>query len=150
MHLPLNKTSQEIFNETAAWEFFNEKAGDPYGYYNFLFGWIDTPFDNYPPLLPSFLLPIAFSVVEKIDYDTIDIFFNQAMNHRLGTTGLNISEITGAAADKNLTIDDVVAMVEKDGWLYYGAQPRNTTSYVCSAFVAGVYKAAGLFGDLEI
>jgi len=43
-----------------------------------------------------------------------------------------------------------MAMPELDGWLYSGVQPRNTTSYVCSAYVAAIYKAAGLFDDMEI
>lgn len=36
-------------------------------------------------------------------------------------------------------------MVEIDGWEY-----NDGVSYVCSAYVAAMYKAAGLFGDLEI
>jgi len=34
--------------------------------------------------------------------------------------------------------------------LYTGVQDRYTTSYVCSSFVVGCYKAAGLFGNLTI
>jgi hypothetical protein len=49
-----------------------------------------------------------------------------------------------------MTIDEAMAIVEEDGWMYYGVQPRNTTSYVCSAFVAAVYQAAGVFGDKKI
>ena len=107
--MPLSQASVEKFNETAAWEFFNEKEGTPYGYYNFLFGWIDTPFDNYPPLLPSYLLPIVMAVIEKIDYEAIDILYNQGINHRLGTSGLSISQLAAEAADRNLTLDQLNA-----------------------------------------
>jgi len=41
-------------------------------------------------------------------------------------------------------------MPEIDGWEYTGIEPRDGRSYVCSAYVAAVYKAAGLFGDFEI
>jgi hypothetical protein len=47
-------------------------------------------------------------------------------------------------------LDDVMGMVEQDGWEYTGQLPRDGLSYVCSAYVAAMYKAAGLFGDLEI
>ena len=42
-------------------------------------------------------------------------------------------------------MDQIGAMVEIDGWEY-----NDGVSYVCSAYVAAMYKAAGLFGDLEI
>lgn len=36
-------------------------------------------------------------------------------------------------------------MVEKDEWVY-----SDGPSYVCSAFAAGLYKAAGLFDGMDI
>jgi len=79
------------FDNKKAVDFFNETAGLPYGYHNFLYGWIDTPRDNLPPLLPNEFLPILFSVVEMIAPDTANEFFTEALNKRLGTTGLNIA-----------------------------------------------------------
>lgn len=49
-----------------------------------------------------------------------------------------------------MTIQDVMAIVEEDGWIYSGEEPKDGLSYVCSAYVAALYKAAGLFGDVEI
>jgi hypothetical protein len=43
-----------------------------------------------------------------------------------------------------------MALPEIDGWEYTGEEPRDGWSYVCSAYVAAMYKAAGLFDDLEI
>lgn len=105
---------------------------------------------NFPPLLPAKLVPIAFSMMEELDPDTIDIFFGQAINHRLGTKGLKIQDLTYEAAKRDLTLMDVAAMPEKEGWVYEGIEPRDGISYVCSAYVAAMYKRAGLFGDLEI
>ena len=147
VHMPLSPENRAKFNETAAQEFFNKTEGDPYGYYNFLFGWIDTPQDNYPPLLPSYFAPIAFSIVGKIAPSVLDIFLLQAMNHRLGTYGLDMEQIAATAADRGLTVDDLMAQVEVDGWLYSGVQPRNTTSYVCSSYVSALYSAAGLYDN---
>jgi len=51
-HFPLNAEARSRFNEKAAQDFFFQTDGLPYGYHNFLFGWIDTPAKNWPPLLP--------------------------------------------------------------------------------------------------
>jgi hypothetical protein len=69
------------------------------------------------------------------------------MNKRLETEGLNLEAIAAEAAKRNMSIQDVWAMPEHDGWIYTGEEPRDGESYVCSAFVAAIYKAAGLFGD---
>lgn len=90
VHMPLSAAARAQFNETAAIEFFKATEGLPYGYHNFLFGWIDTAEDNYPPLIPPGLLPIALSIFEDFDPIVSDIFVGQALNHRLGTQGLNI------------------------------------------------------------
>jgi hypothetical protein len=84
-HLPLREDIRAKFNETAAQEYFFSKEGIPYGYYNFLFGWVDTPEDNWPPILPAYFAPIVFSILGQFAPKTMDIFFNQAINHRLGT-----------------------------------------------------------------
>jgi hypothetical protein len=65
-HLPLSPEKRAIFNETAAQEFFFATEGVPYGYHNFLFGWIDTAEENWPPLLPPGLIPIVFSVFSRL------------------------------------------------------------------------------------
>ena len=41
-------------------------------------------------------------------------------------------------------------MVEHDGWIYSGEEPRDGLSYVCSAYVTSMWKAAGLFDGMEI
>jgi len=41
-----------------------------------LFGWIDTAEDNWPPILPSGLVPIVFSIIEKIAPTVVDEFFS--------------------------------------------------------------------------
>jgi len=40
--------------------------GFPYGYHNFLFGWVDTPRDNFPSLLDPDFAVVVFSLLEKI------------------------------------------------------------------------------------
>jgi len=48
-----------------------------------------------------------------------------------------------------MTVQQVMAMVEQDGWLYTGEVPRDGESYVCSAYVAALYKAGGILGDVN-
>ena len=143
-HLPLNAEARAKFNETAAREFFLQTEGLPYGYHNFLFGWVDTPSDNLPPLIPNGLIPIIFSILEDLTPSTVDIFFNQAINKRLGTVGLNIKQLSAECARRNTTIEAVMSQVEVEGWEYTGLE-NDGRSYVCSAYVAAAYQAAGLF-----
>ena len=89
-HLPLSPEARARFNETAAMEFFLQTEGLPYGYHNFLFGWIDTPNSNFPPLVPHGFIPIVFSILEDFLPNVTDIFIGQALNKRLGTKGLTM------------------------------------------------------------
>jgi len=93
------------FNVTAAKEFFEFTEGLSYGYHNFLFGWIDTPKDNYPPLLPDKLMPIIFSFVEKIMPEQMDILLDQGLNKRLGTEGLKLPDLARVAAERDMTLE---------------------------------------------
>jgi hypothetical protein len=90
MWMPLSNEVSANFDEKAAYEWFKTVEGLPYGYHNMLFNWIDTKFDNWPPQLPSYLVPIAFAMLEHLLPDVIGSFFGEAMNMRLGTKGLNI------------------------------------------------------------
>jgi len=102
--MPLKPEVRAKFNEEAAIKFFKETEGLPYGYHNFLFGWIDTPENNFPPLIPPKLMPIFFSMLEEIVPDVIDTFYGQALNHRLGTHGLKLSQLAKVAAERDMTL----------------------------------------------
>ena len=66
-HARLSPEYQSRFDEKAAWEYAQTLLGLPYGYQNFIFGWIDTPSENYPWPLSSELLQVAFPVIEKVN-----------------------------------------------------------------------------------
>jgi len=63
---------------------------------------------------------------------------------RLKTKNLNMGEIAIEISKRGMTIQDIMASVEKDGWYY-----SDGYSYVCSAFVAACYKAGGLLPEIE-
>jgi len=119
--------------------------GYPYGYHNFLFSWVDTPDANFPRVVAPDLFPIVIDMLDHLMHDTINSFFLEAMNMRLETSGLSYREIVTETVHRNMTIQDVMAMPEMDDWIY-----SDGPSFVCSCFVIGIYKAAGLFGNMEI
>uniref|UniRef100_A0A7S3IGQ5 Uncharacterized protein n=1 Tax=Strombidium inclinatum TaxID=197538 RepID=A0A7S3IGQ5_9SPIT len=145
-YMPLSEEKRAQFNETSAREFFFETEGLPYGYHNFLYGWIDTPEDNFPRLLPKDLVPIVFAMIEKIDKNLTDTFFTDALNKHLNTTGLDIAGVAAEGAKRGMNISDIMAIVEEDGWKYNSFY-HDGEAYVCSSYVIALYKAAGLFGD---
>ena len=59
--------------------------GFPYGYHNFLFGWIDTPDGNYPPLLDSTLVLVVLSFIERLYELPMRMILTEALNMRLDT-----------------------------------------------------------------
>jgi hypothetical protein len=59
--LPLKKEIAAQYDVEAARAFFFEREGLPYGYHNFLFGWIDDKRNNLPPLMPQEWMPIVLA-----------------------------------------------------------------------------------------
>lgn len=72
--------------------------GMPYGYHNFVFGWLDTAKDNFPTFLSAEFATYAFSFIEKIAPKVATQMVGEGLNKRLGTVGLSIPEITIEAA----------------------------------------------------
>lgn len=119
--------------------------GYPYGYHNFIYTWIDTKDQNLPYLIPSEFVPIAFDIVGSLLPSAIDSIALEGINLRLGTSGLNMKQLTEEAAQRNMTITDVMAMPEQDSWIY-----SDGPSYVCSCFVVAIWKEAGVLDDMEL
>jgi len=85
-YLPLTDELADKFNETAAREFYFSMEGSPYGYHNFLYGWVDTPEDNWPPIFPAHFGPILFSWIEHYAPNLATDMFTEALNKRLGVS----------------------------------------------------------------
>lgn len=83
-----------------------------YGYGNFLYGWIDTAEDNWPPLLPIHAVPDVFAIMQNFAADTVYTFFTEALNRRLGTDGLDIQGVVEEGYNQGYKIDEVMALVE--------------------------------------
>lgn len=61
-HLSLTAEARSRFNETAAKAFFNRTEGLPYGFHNFLYGWIDT--ERIAPFTPVGAATQVFAIFE--------------------------------------------------------------------------------------
>lgn len=158
---PLSAESRANFNVTAALQFFRSTEGVDYGYYNMLMAWLDTEKDNYPCVAPDFTMCLTWSHVEilmgVLDHlapSIADLLFSQAFNHRVGTTGLRPAEVLQYAYQNksmsNLALLPII--VEDDSWNYSIKRYNQTTqapSMVCCVFVCHMWKAGGLFDDLD-
>ena len=149
VHMPLSPENRAKFNEKAAQDWFKSVQGLPYGYHNFLYGWVDTPDDNWPVFLGKNFVPVAFALYERFNSNFTDTFYSAAINKHLGTEGLRIGALAHEAGKRGLTLSEAMAIAEQDGWKYKG-EYHDGLSMVCSSFVVNFWKAGGLFGDLNI
>jgi hypothetical protein len=143
--IPLKEELRSKYDEKKAWEEFDRLEGLPYGYSNFLFGYIDTKDSNLPDVFDIIFISLVLEVLEKVIPEGVDRVFLQGLNMRLGTKDLNVNGIWQEIYKRQITLPDLMAVVEKEGWEYPTGE-----NYVCSAFVVKMYKSGGLFGDLEI
>jgi hypothetical protein len=151
--LPLKPEYSAAFNQTAAWETVDSLLGYPYGYHNFIFGWVDTATTSLPPLLsPNVVAPI-FSFLEYWSPSAAAEILTLALNMRLekyfGIETNNLTytlpQIGDILYELNMTFPELYETVELDEWVY-----PDGPSLVCSSFVVAVWKGAGLFGDMQI
>ena len=54
--------------------------------------------------MPNEFIPIMSSLVEAVQPQVSDNVFTHALNMRLGTEGLNISEVAAKAAKQDMTL----------------------------------------------
>eukprot|EP00698_Gefionella_okellyi_P000297 TRINITY_DN10251_c0_g1_i2.p1 TRINITY_DN10251_c0_g1~~TRINITY_DN10251_c0_g1_i2.p1 ORF type:complete len:438 (-),score=61.82 TRINITY_DN10251_c0_g1_i2:354-1667(-) len=140
------------FNVTAAYEFFLSVEGNPYGWQNYFYGWVDTPEGNFPTPLSPQSVPVLISLLEQFDPAEANLAFLPGLNKRLGTVNLTIVEILHTIQQRNITWDQLITMPELDSYRYYfntthGEEPL--PAMVCSVFVTAFYRAAGLFPGVE-
>ncbi|KAG2310608.1 hypothetical protein Bca52824_022165 [Brassica carinata] len=141
--LPLHPDMRAKFNVTAAWEYARSMEGKPYGYHNLIFSWIDTVSENYPPPLDSHLVASFMTVWSKMQPDYAANMWNEALNKRLGTEGLDLSDVLVEVEKRGSSFDKLLAIPEQDDWIY--SDGKSTS---CIAFILEMYKEGGLFGSL--
>ena len=143
--LPLREEYRNKLDVTKANEWYYKVEGLPYGYHNFLFGWIDTVNDNFPFGIGNYIVELIFSIVSKVYSPFSDLIITEALNIRLNTKGLTFQQAIAEGARQGKSFEQIIAEPEVDGIEYHDG-----LSYVCSSFVVGYWKNGGMFGDMVI
>ena len=144
--LPLREEYRNKLNETKANEWFtNVVEGLPYGYHNFISGWIDTENDNFPFGIGNYLIELIFSILSKVYTPFSDLLITESLNIRLNTKGLTLQQAIAEAARRGKSFEQLIAEPEVDGIEY-----SDGLSYVCSSFVVAYWKNGGMFEGLTI
>ncbi|OAY77520.1 hypothetical protein ACMD2_21617 [Ananas comosus] len=138
--LPLHPDMRAKFNETAAWEYANSMSGLPYGYHNMIFSWIDTISGNYPPPLDAHVVASFMTMWTKLQPAYAGNMWNEALNKRLGTEGLDLAEIMVESEKQGISFEKLLTIPEQDDWVYIDGKSTS-----CVVFILGMYKEAGLF-----
>ncbi|XP_062018068.1 uncharacterized protein LOC133734426 [Rosa rugosa] len=141
--LPLHPDIRAKFNETAAWEYARSMEGQPYGYHNMIFSWIDTIDENYPPPLDAHVIASVMTVWNQIKPTYAANLWNEALNKRLETQNLSFPEILVEVEKRGSSFDQLLTIPEQDDWLY--SDGKSTS---CVAFILEMYKEAGLFDPI--
>ncbi|KAH7546689.1 hypothetical protein FEM48_Zijuj01G0228300 [Ziziphus jujuba var. spinosa] len=141
--LPLHPDVRAKFNETAAWEYAKSMVGQPYGYHNMIFSWIDTKDKNYPPPVDAHLVASFMTVWNQFQPEYASNLWNEALNKRLGTQGLDVPDIIVEAEKRGTSFAELLAVPEQDDWVYSDGKSAS-----CIAYILEMYKAAGLFGSI--
>jgi hypothetical protein len=157
---PLNQNYRSKYNSTSAIEFFKANEGFDYGYITMLWGWIDTLYNNYPCIPEDYssvclqweLVESVFAIIDR-NIPEVSLLWNPAWNKRIGTTNLKTSDIYYTAQTQlNMDSRTIPTIVEQDSWVYdttRNGEPAVGKSMVCCVFVCNMWKAAGMFGDLD-
>jgi len=159
---PLSPEVRATFNQTAAWNYIQTQLNYSYGYMNFLWGWIDTMNENFPcvPPYPDNSLCLVWQhieiltgLVEKVSPPIAETFYRQAFRLRLNNTQLpDIASIYRYGVSQGIDSPTLYTMVELDSYRYNTTQSGNPAvgqSMVCDVFVCNVWKAAGIFNNIN-
>jgi len=153
VYVPLSAEARALFDENKAVLFVKQNMGLNYGFGNILWGWIDSENDNYPYPLTWQAHEVLPALISKISPQISDLLWNQAFNFRIGTKGLNTADIYQELINKNMTFGQFVSIPEQDDWEYVQINNDNQTvsgrSMVCNVFVCAVWKAAGIFQNMQ-
>jgi hypothetical protein len=81
-----------------------------------------------------------------------ELLWDEAMNLRVGTVGKRVADVWMTASEKGIDPKTVPMIVEQDSWNYHtlrNGQPTVDKSMVCCVYVCNVWKAAGVFKDIN-
>eukprot|EP01006_Ploeotia_vitrea_P050471 TRINITY_DN67467_c4_g5_i1.p1 TRINITY_DN67467_c4_g5~~TRINITY_DN67467_c4_g5_i1.p1 ORF type:complete len:571 (-),score=47.00 TRINITY_DN67467_c4_g5_i1:89-1705(-) len=146
--LPLKDNYQKMFdaNIAKARDFALKNLGNPYGYHNYLFGWMDKGNDNLPFPATFEMLEVVLSYFGNIDAKIATRMWLEALNFRLTgswQSNMTLVEVANMGYKKGMSMADIWNIPEQDKWVY-----SDGPSMICDVFACKIYKTAGLFGAL--
>lgn len=147
--LMLDDENRAKFDVKKAWATARSYMGVIYGWDNIVFSFWDTPENSFTQLANAEILMTYIAFLEKIPAtkDFASQLVNEALNHRLGTTGLSFPQILDTLGQRKMTIGQLGQIPEDPNWTYGADKGKR---YICSAFVTRLLIDAGVFGSLDI
>jgi len=123
--LPLAPEWKAKWDEEKAYNWFKTVEGSPYGYANFLFGFIDTPNDNFPQVMDQnswFNFISILNSFPDIGPKLVDFVWSRALSKRLGfgDESLTWTQIIEESTKRGLELGELMSMPEQEEWLYDG------------------------------
>jgi hypothetical protein len=91
-----------------------------------------------------FQVASVMTVWSKIQPDYAANMWNEALNKRLGTEGLDLPDVLVEVEKRGSSFDELLAVPEQDDWIY--SDGKSTS---CIAFILEMYKEAGLFDPIS-
>ncbi len=149
MLLAPNDAVRAAFDSSKAQAYIESTLGLPYGYHNFIFGFIDHVNDegileNLPYPATWQLFEVLFGVISGFDSGIAEKIWELALNFHGGTNGLNTAQLANHAADVlGITFGQLMAIPESDDWVY-----PDGPSMVCDVYACSIFKHGGVFGEL--
>jgi len=149
MLLAPNDEVLDNFDTAKAQAYIESTLGLPYGYHNFIFGFIDhvNPqgiLENLPYPATWQLFEVLFGVISGIDSAIAEKIWELALNFHGLTVGLNTAQLANHAAEKlGITFGELMAIPESDDWVY-----PDGPSMVCDVYACSIFKHGGVFGAL--
>ena len=142
---PLRKEYRDKFNAKKAWEWANKKVGLPYGSKNYIAATFDSAEEGFADFVAPQHFSLIMSFIEPMNNDMFINMMIDMINVRMKTRYTSMKEAGEYLALKNLTIEEVIAMPELDSYYYI-----NGENYICSAYVASIFKQGGIFEGYDI
>jgi hypothetical protein len=119
VHLPLADNVRAALNQTALLNFIFSNVGYPYGYHNFIMTFFDTVNGNLPWPASWQFIEVVFNFLSALDSALTDQLMGDALNMRLGTVNLTLTQAANMAASKlGMNIAQLIATPEQDTWVY--------------------------------
>ena len=142
---PLREEYSKKFDSAKALEWARKREGLEYGMSNFIAAPQDVLVGGAPKYLSLEHIMLFVAIMERFDPKVANYYLLDSLNVRLGTNLTSLRELTEEISRRNKTIEDIIIMPELEEYVYPDGE-----NWICSAFVVGIMKAGGIFGDLKI